>query len=104
MVPGMSNGTHDGTEVVPKLPDIFYFMINFHHFEGPKNGPEATLTIILTIVNFHLPIMSNPSDLSRNIHLPTVLQREVVQNRLFFRVFASIFRLTCRTVLIVSPA
>ena len=52
------NGTQDGTQVVPKLPDTFYCMINFHHFEGPKNGPEASLTIILgTIVNSWVPLM-----------------------------------------------
>ena len=52
------NGTQDGTQVVPKLPDTFYCMINFHHFEGPKNGSEATLTIILgTIGNSWVPSM-----------------------------------------------
>ena len=51
-------GTQDGTQVVPKLPDTFYCMINFHHFEGPKNGSEATLTIILgTIGNSWVPLM-----------------------------------------------
>ena len=44
--------------VVPKLPDTFYCMINFHHFEGPKNGSEATLTITLgTIGNSWVPLM-----------------------------------------------
>ena len=51
-------GYPDGTQVVPKLPDTFYCMINFHHFEGPKNGAEATLTIILgTIANSWVPSM-----------------------------------------------
>ena len=58
------NGTHNvewypnGTQVVSKLPGTFYCMINFHHFEGPKNGSEATLTIILgTIGNSWVPSM-----------------------------------------------
>ena len=58
MVPRMSNGTQNGTQVVPKLPDAFYCTINFHQFKGPKNGPEATLAIILgTIASSWVPSM-----------------------------------------------
>ena len=52
------NGTQNGTPMVPKLPDAFYRMINFHHFWSPKNGPKATLTMILgTIANFWVPLI-----------------------------------------------
>ena len=52
------NGTQNSTQVVPKLSDAFYRMINFHHFWSPKNGSKATLTMILgTIPNFWVPLI-----------------------------------------------
>ena len=75
----------NGTQVVPKLPDTFYCMINFHQFQGPKNGSEATLAIILgTIASSWVPSMifsenissqlfkKKLSSLSRIIYLPSL--------------------------------
>ena len=36
MVPKMSNGTQDGTQVISKHPKTFYSIINLYHLKGQK--------------------------------------------------------------------
>ena len=56
MVPKVSNGAQNGTQVVRKLPDTFFQMMIFHHFSSSKNGHMTTLATILgTIANFGVP-------------------------------------------------
>ena len=51
MVPKVSNGTQNGTQVVPKLPDTFFQMMIFHHFSSQKNGHMTTLATILGTID-----------------------------------------------------
>ena len=48
------NGTQNGTQVVPKLPDTFFQMKIFHHFSSPKNGYMTTLARILGTIDIFL--------------------------------------------------
>ena len=88
------NGTQNGTQVVPKLPDTFFQMMIFHHFSSQKNGHMTTLATILgTIAKFWVPSIffseHIPCQLSEKKRRP--LSRDIYLPSLIFLIFHQIY-------------